>query len=76
MRAHLGGMGVNNSTSSLASCSSVFCEPISSGVGGGSHDETRRRDWAIETLMVACIASLETAVGVGIGNSCECSSMS
>lgn len=42
--SHLGGMGINNSASSLASCSSVFCKVISSGVGGGSHDETRRRD--------------------------------
>lgn len=66
-RAHLGGVGVNNSASSLASCSSVFCEAISSGVGGGSQDETRRLDWATETLIPACIASPETAVGAGIG---------
>lgn len=70
-RSHLGGRGINNSASSLASCSSVFCKAISSGVGGGSHDETRRRDWAIETLMIACIASPEAAVGAGIGNLCE-----
>lgn len=69
-KTYLGGMGVNSSASSLASCSSVFCEAISSGVGGGSHDETKRRDWAIETLIVACMASSEVAVGTGIGNSC------
>lgn len=64
---YLGGMSLNNSASSLASCSSVFCDAISCGVGGGSHDEIKRRDLATETFIVAWIAPTEGAVDADIG---------